>query len=81
MGAEDTRARALAVWEEEAATLEWARPWSVLADEEPGPEARWFADAGISVAANCLDRHLEDRGDTVALHWEGEPGERRQLTY
>jgi len=80
MGA-DRLGAALAAWADEAAALDWVRPWSRLCDEELGPRAQWFVDAEIDVTANCLDRHLPTRGDQVALHWEGEPGDRRSLTY
>jgi len=71
----------LAGWAAEAATLDWARPWDQLCDEHPGPDARWFVGAELDVAANCLERHLPTRGDQVALYWEGEPGDRRTLSY
>ncbi len=77
----DPRADALAAWAAEAATLDWARPWDELCDEHPGPDARWFVGGELDVAANCLERHLPTRGDQVALHWEGEPGDQRSLTY
>lgn len=81
MVAEDALARALAAWETEAGQLDWARPWLQLCDERPSADARWFVGGQLSVAANCLDRHLERRGDHVALCWEGEPGDTRRLTY
>lgn len=77
----DALAGALAAWADAAATLDWVRPWGRLCDERPGPDARWFVDAELDVVANCLDRHLAMRGEQVALHWEGEPGDRRSLTY
>ena len=46
------------------------------------PHAKWFADGKLNVAYNCVDRHVEDGfGDTVAIHWEGEPGDTRTITY
>ena len=71
----------MASWAAEAATLDWARPWERLCDEQPGPDARWFVGAELDVAANCLERHLPSRADQVALHWEGEPGDQRSFTY
>ena len=44
-------------------------------------KGRWFAGGALNVAANCLDRHLPARADQVAIHWEGETGDRRTLTY
>ena len=46
------------------------------------PAARWFLGGRLNVAVNCVDRHvLAGRGDKVALHFEGEPGDRRSVTY
>ena len=81
MPAEADRAHALAAWEQQAAQLDWVRPWSQLCDQHPGPDARWFVDAQIDVVGNCLHRHLAHAAERTALLWEGEPGETRQLTY
>ena len=68
-------------WEDQARTLEWIAPWSQVLDWRP-PHARWFVDGKLNAAANCLDRHLDGpRRNKAALIWEGEPGERRVLTY
>src|SRR5207245_7444403 len=46
------------------------------------PFAKWVAGGRLNVAYNCLDRHIEaGRGDKVAIHWEGEPGDTRTITY
>ena len=45
------------------------------------PFYRWFTGGTLNIAANCLDRHLAERGDKVAIHWEGEPGDTITLTY
>ena len=46
------------------------------------PFARWFDGGTLNVSYNCLDRHVAaGRGDTVAFHWEGEPGDTRTITY
>ncbi len=46
------------------------------------PFAKWFVGGKLNVAYNCLDRHVEaGRGDQVAFHWEGEPGDTRTITY
>jgi acetyl-CoA synthetase len=60
--------------------LAWSKPWERVLDWQP-PFARWFDGGTLNVSFNCLDRHLATRGDKVALLWEGEPGDRRQLTY
>ena len=62
------------------AELTWSKPWDRVLDWKP-PFARWFDGGELNVSVNCLDRHLEARGDKVALLWEGEPGEVRRITY
>ncbi|MBW3534433.1 MAG: acetate--CoA ligase [Gemmatimonadetes bacterium] len=67
-----------AAWAEE---LDWFEPWHTVLEWEP-PHAKWFLGGKLNVAHNCLDRHLEGpRRDKAALVWEGEPGDRRTLTY
>jgi acetyl-CoA synthetase len=62
--------------------LDWETPFTQVLDWNNAPFARWFADGKLNVAYNCLDRHvLAGRGDRVAIHWEGEPGDTRTLTY
>ncbi|MGV0109570.1 acetate--CoA ligase [Arthrobacter sp. CP30] len=89
--AQDEAAR-LAFWAEQAARLEWTGPWDTLhsfAKAEPRadgtlsvPVIEWFAGGTLNVAVNCVDRHVRaGRGDRVALHFEGEPGDRRTVTY
>jgi acetyl-CoA synthetase len=75
------RDRALTAWAAEAAALRWIVPPEHL--HEPGPTRhdRWFLGGSLNVSVNCLDRHLPDRGDRIAVYWEGEPGDRRELTY
>ena len=71
----------LGFWEEQARALEWSRPWdSVL--EWTLPHAKWFSGGQLNVAVNCLDRHVRSgKRNQAALLWEGEPGDRRVLTY
>jgi len=70
-----------AFWEEFARELEWIRPWdSVL--QWKAPYARWFEGGKINASTNCLDRHVRTaRRNKAAIIWEGEPGDRRTLTY
>ncbi|MCK2027623.1 acetate--CoA ligase [Microbacterium sp. SSW1-47] len=76
-----------AFWEEAARRLEWSAPWHTAHEWEPPidgrvPAARWFVGGRLNVAVNCLDRHVAaGRGDRVALHFEGEPGDRESVTY
>ena len=70
-----------AYWEDEARKLEWIRPWSKVLEWDP-PRAKWFVGGQLNVSANCLDRHIGTaRRNKAALVWEGEPGDRRTLTY
>ena len=71
-----------AYWADEARTLQWSRPFTEALDWTNPPFAKWFADGTLNVAANCLDRHLAaGLGDRVAIHFEGEPGDTRSITY
>lgn len=72
----------LAFWERQADRLTWAKKWDQVLDWSNAPFAKWFVGGQLNVAYNCLDRHVADgRGDKVAIHWEGEPGDTRTLTY
>ncbi|MFC6011923.1 acetate--CoA ligase [Nocardia lasii] len=69
-------------WAEQAARLHWHKPFTEVLDWSDAPVARWFGDGELNVAYNCLDRHvLAGHGDQVAIHWEGEPGDSRAITY
>ena len=71
----------LKFWEDQAGALEWIAPWTTVLDWQP-PHARWFVGGKLNVSTNCLDRHLTGpRRNKAALIWEGEPGDRRTLTY
>src|SRR5438105_15472789 len=71
-----------AFWARQAQDLvTWIEPWKTVCDWEL-PFAKWFVGGKLNVAYNCLDRHVEaGRGDRVAYHWEGEPGDTRTVTY
>ncbi len=70
-----------AFWATFAAELEWTRPWTQVLDWQP-PHAKWFVGGQLNASVNCLDRHVRtSRRNTAALIWEGEPGDRRTLTY
>jgi acetyl-CoA synthetase len=79
----------IAFWEDAARRLEWAEPWDTahtwipadLSTNTP-PVIRWFEGGRLNAAVNCADRHVAaGRGDKVALHFEGEPGDRVTVTY
>ena len=71
-------------WSEQAEQfLDWSQPWSQVShfDFLTG-EARWFADGKLNVTVNCIDRHLDTRGDQTAIIWEGDdPASSRHITY
>ncbi len=68
-------------WAGEASELSWRKRWTKVLDWKP-PFAKWFVGGKLNASENCLDRHLESpRRNKAALIWEGEPGERRTLTY
>ncbi len=69
-------------WAERAATLHWQKTWDQVLDWSEAPFAKWFVGGRINASENCLDRHVaEGRGDQVAIHWVGEPGDTRDITY
>ncbi|MGB3732077.1 acetate--CoA ligase [Microbacterium sp.] len=72
-----------AFWGEQARDLlTWSKPFTQVLDWTNPPFAKWFDDGELNVAYNCLDRHVEaGLGDRVAIHWEGEPGDSRSITY
>jgi acetyl-CoA synthetase len=68
-------------WARLAGELEWITPWTRVLEWNP-PHAKWFIGGKINVSANCVDRHLKGaRRNKAAIIWEGEPGDRRTLTY
>ena len=81
-----------AMWEEsvkkpekffarEAAELFWQKKWTKVLDWKI-PYAKWFVGGKLNVSENCLDRHIAgDRKTKAAIIWEGEPGEKRVITY
>jgi acetyl-CoA synthetase len=81
-----------AFWAEQAAQLVWGTPWHTVLDWRPAqegpdgelsvPSARWFLGGRLNAAVNCLDRHVDaGHGERVAVHFEGEGGDRRTITY
>ena len=68
-------------WASKALELEWFKPWDRVLDWTP-PHAKWFVGGKLNVSYNCIDRHIATaRRNKAALVWEGEPGDRRTLTY
>jgi acetyl-CoA synthetase len=72
----------LGFWAEQAERLTWDTRWDEVLDWSNPPFAKWFVGGKLNAAYNCLDRHVEaGRGDKVAYHFEGEPGDTRTITY
>ncbi|MDD4890793.1 MAG: acetate--CoA ligase [Phycisphaerae bacterium] len=81
----DIRSKAAAdmerFWADAAGELDWMRPWDKVLDWNP-PNARWFVGGRINASYNCCDRHVENgMRNKAAIIWEGEPGDRRVITY
>ncbi|KXP11639.1 acetyl-coenzyme A synthetase [Tsukamurella pulmonis] len=72
----------LGFWAEQADRLHWDTPFGEVLDWSGAPFAKWFVGGKLNVAYNCVDRHVDaGNGDRVAIHWVGEPGDSRDLTY
>ena len=70
-----------AFWADFAKELDWIQPWEQVLKWIP-PYAQWFIGGKLNASANCLDRHVRTpRRNKAAIIWEGEPGDRRTLTY
>ncbi|MBD7979562.1 acetate--CoA ligase [Oerskovia merdavium] len=80
---EEAKADRLAFWARQATELvSWKTPFTETLDWSNAPVARWFGDGTLNAAYNAVDRHVEaGNGDRVAIHFEGEPGDTRTVTY
>jgi acetyl-CoA synthetase len=68
-------------WAEQAGQLDWFKTWERVLEWE-GNHARWFIGGSLTASHNCLDRHVKTATrNKAAIIWEGEPGDRRVLTY
>src|SRR5438552_5499283 len=68
-------------WAEQAGQLHWFKRWKTICEWKP-PHAKWFLGGKLNVSYNCIYRHIDSpRRNKAALVWEGEPGDRRTLTY
>ncbi|MGB0682651.1 MAG: acetate--CoA ligase [Magnetovibrionaceae bacterium] len=74
-----------AFWAEHGKRVDWIKPFTKVKDVNYGPgdvSIKWFEDGTLNVSANCLDRHLEKRGDQTAIIWEGDdPADSEHVTY
>ncbi|MBE7192978.1 acetate--CoA ligase [Gordonia polyisoprenivorans] len=72
----------LEFWAEQARRLEWDTDFGEVLDWSDAPFAKWFVGGKLNVSVNCVDRHVAaGKGDRVAIHWVGEPGDHRDITY
>jgi acetyl-CoA synthetase len=74
-----------AFWGKHGLRLDWIKPYTKVKDtsfDEADFHIRWYEDGVLNVSANCIDRHLEKRGDQIAIIWEGDdPGQSLTVTY
>ncbi len=72
-------------WAEHGKRIDWIKPYTKVKDvnyDAPGVSIKWFYDGTLNASVNCLDRHLEKRGDQTAIIWEGdEPTDDEHVTY
>jgi len=72
-------------WAEHGKRIDWIKPYSQISDvsyDASDLHIKWYADGTLNAAANCLDRHLAERGDQTAIIWEGdEPDQQHHITY
>ncbi len=70
-------------WSEQATLLDWHTPWSAISDTDISTgAARWFVGAQLNVSVNCIDRHLPQRANDIALIWEGDdPNESQAFSF
>lgn len=72
-------------WAEHGKRVDWIKPYTKVRDvnfKTPGVSIKWFYDGTLNASANCLDRHLETRGDQTAIIWEGDdPADSEHVTY
>jgi len=68
-------------WEAAADLLDWEEDYDQVLDDSNPPFYEWFTDGTLNASANCLDRHLEERGDEAAIEWVGEPVDEDNVTY
>ncbi len=80
---EEAEADWLGWWDRNAKErITWFKEPTVVLDDSNPPFFKWFTDGTLNVSYNCLDRHVAaGGGDKVAYHWEGEPGDKRTITY
>ena len=74
-----------AFWQEHGQRVDWIKPFSIVKNVSytyTDVSIKWFEDGVLNVSANCIDRHLDTRGDQTAIIWEGDnPDDSKHVTY
>ncbi|MFO8113999.1 MAG: acetate--CoA ligase [Halorubrum sp.] len=78
---ESFAADGLDAWRRAAALLDWETEYERVLDDSDPPFYKWFPDGRLNASVNCVDRHLDDRRNQLAIRWFGKRGERRSYTY
>jgi acetyl-CoA synthetase len=79
---EEATADRLGFWDTQARRLDWNSEWTQTLDWSNAPFAKWFVGGTLNAAVNCVDRHVSaGRGEKIAIHFEGEPGDTRAISY
>ena len=71
-------------WNDKASSLTWIKKFSKIKESSFNEDVsiKWFSDGSLNVSENCIDRHLNEKGDKIAIIWQGdEPGESKRITY
>ena len=71
-------------WREHGKRIDWVKPYTKIKDVSFNQDVkiRWFYDGTLNACANCIDRHLNNRGDQTAIIWEGDnPNESKEISY
>ena len=71
-------------WREHGKRIDWVKPYTKIKDVSFNQDVkiRWFYDGTLNACVNCIDRHLNNRGDQTAIIWEGDnPNESREISY
>ena len=74
-----------AFWAEHGKRIDWIQPYTKISDvsyDKPDVHIKWYEDGTLNASVNCLDRHLETRGDKTAILWEGDdPADSKHITF
>ena len=74
-----------AFWSKHGMRVDWIKPFTKIKNvsyQHPNISIKWFEDGELNVSANCIDRHLDSRGEQAAIIWEGDnPSESKHVTY